>query len=326
MEAGCCKYAATRGGITLKFVQKITALLIALLLLTAMIPTVFAEDNDNGVVFHAVSETVYATANVNVRSGPGKNFKRVGMLDDGDSIKRIGIGQNGWSKVVFKGKTAYIHSDYLSKLKTTGADYTLLSRQISVASGLKEVNYTAETWDVLEDALLAAKDAMKSKKQKTVDDCAKALEEAMTQLVATDRSALQDALEDASAFASADLDHQVWFDLIEAVQQGEALLGGNNQEAMDATAKEINALLMQVKTVLEQLNTPKIVTQEVPVEVPPTDDYCNIPKHRVWPVVCVCSLVLNVALVAAIVMYIAKKKNQKDDTPLVDYDISDDMF
>ena len=78
---------------------------------------------------------------------------------------------------------------------------------------------------------------------------------------------------------------------------------------------------------MDELNTPEIVTQEVRVEVPPTDDYCNIPAHRVWPVLFFCSFALNVALVAVIAIYISrKKKNQKDDTPLVDYDIEDDLF
>ena len=67
--------------------------------------------------------------------------------------------------------------------------------------------------------------------------------------------------------------------------------------------------------------------KEVPVEVPPTGEFCNIPMHRIWPVLFFISLALNVTLAAVIVVYIRnKKKNQHDDTPLVDYDIFDDTF
>ena len=47
--------------------------------------------------------------------------------------------------------------------------------------------------------------------------------------------------------------------------------------------------------------------------------------HRVWPILFFISLGLNAILVAVIGMAAAKKKkNAKDDTPLVDYDIGDD--
>ena len=69
---------------------------------------------DDKVVFDAVNETVYASTDVNVRKGPGTAYDRVGTLTKGEPVKRIGIGSNGWSKVIYKGNEAYISSNYLT--------------------------------------------------------------------------------------------------------------------------------------------------------------------------------------------------------------------
>ena len=70
--------------------------------------------------FSEVSETVYATATVNVRSGFNTSADKVGSLGRGQSVKRVGIGTGdaeGWSQVEFNGQTAYISSEYLSTVK-----------------------------------------------------------------------------------------------------------------------------------------------------------------------------------------------------------------
>ena len=72
------------------------------------------QPSDNTVSYEKVSEIVYSTASVNVRSGPGKNYKAIGYLMEGDSTKRIGIGDNGWSKIIYEQKEAYVCSEYLT--------------------------------------------------------------------------------------------------------------------------------------------------------------------------------------------------------------------
>ena len=309
----------------MKYLQKTAVLLVAVLLLLTMTTTAFATDTNEDVKFTDVNETVYAITSVNVRSGPDKSYSRLGMLSYGDNIQRIGIGDNGWSKVVYRGQTAYMYSEYLTKVEPVGIDYSQLSRQVSIASGLREANFTAESWAVLTKAVEEAKVAMGSTSQETVDECTANLETAISQLSGTNRGTLQDSLDDADVFAS-DEKRSIWFELVEAVNQGRKLLGSNDQTAIDAAAEKIDELLAKAQVVWEDLNTPEVVTQEVQVEVPPQDDYCNIPRHRLWPVLFFCSLSLNVALAGVIVYYVYKKKNQKDDTPLVDYDISDDMY
>lgn len=61
-----------------------------------------------------VDEIVYATTSVNIRELPDKNTNKVGTLSYGTSIKRIGILENGWSKVIYDNKECYINSSYLT--------------------------------------------------------------------------------------------------------------------------------------------------------------------------------------------------------------------
>ena len=67
--------------------------------------------------FTKTNQTVYATGDVNVRSSYSTSSSSVGSLKKGDSVTRIGVGSNGWSKVTFNGKTAYINSNYLTTTK-----------------------------------------------------------------------------------------------------------------------------------------------------------------------------------------------------------------
>ena len=317
--------------IDLKHLLKLTTVLIVVLLFAAMVPAVSAADNDNGVVFTEANEMVYAITAVNIRTGPSTAYSKIGMLSYGEAIHRVAVGENGWSKVVYNGETAYMFSEYLSTSRPVVAapnvDYSELSRQIAIANGLREAEYTGESWNALSDALAQAIRALSSDSQTTVDRSNSALDTAIAGLVKLDRSMLEKSLGAASDLVAGDMNNDVWFRLVEAVNNGKAQLNSNDQDAVNAAAAQIDELLAQVKAIVEAQNTPKIVTKEVMVEVPPTDDYCNIPAHRVWPVLFFCSLALNVVLVAVIVVYVSrKKKNQRDDTPLVDYDISDDVF
>ena len=67
-----------------------------------------------GVVFEDVKETIYTTDVLNVRTGPGTEYERIGQLNIGESVLRTGIGSNGWSRILYMGETAYVHSDYIT--------------------------------------------------------------------------------------------------------------------------------------------------------------------------------------------------------------------
>lgn len=82
-------------------------------------------DNDPNVVkkeqkkmkIKAVDEKVYTTAGVHIRESYTTDSKVVGSLVKGESVRRTGICENGWSRVEYKSKDAYIYGEYLTTKK-----------------------------------------------------------------------------------------------------------------------------------------------------------------------------------------------------------------
>ena len=79
-------------------------------------------------LFTEVNETVWATGNVNLRSGPSTDGEKVGSLSKGNSVTRIGIGTGdytSWSKVKLSdGTEVYVASSYLTTTKpSTGNNH-----------------------------------------------------------------------------------------------------------------------------------------------------------------------------------------------------------
>ena len=76
---------------------------------------------DEVQLFTEVNETVYATGTVNLRNGAGTSFDKVGSLNKGDSVIRIGIGTaeaEGWSRIQLSdGSIVYVSNKYLSTTK-----------------------------------------------------------------------------------------------------------------------------------------------------------------------------------------------------------------
>lgn len=216
-----------------------------------------------------------------------------------------------------------------TKPTTTAAkiDYSELNKQISIAQGLDEDLYTDESWDVLAKALKDAKAKKTSESQSAVDAAAEALKNAIAALVEMDYSALIAALETAEQLGDSDELADLFRQLCEAVSEGKALLNSGDQAAVNASAAKILDILTQIAEKMEQLGETQIVEveKEVEKEVLPSGEYCNIPMHKVWPILFWISLALNAGFVAFFVIYfVRKKKNRTDTTPLVDYDISDD--
>lgn len=73
--------------------------------------------NKENEEFTNINETVYAMSSINVRDRDSKYANKIGMLNYGDSVNRTGIGKNGWSRVQYNKKIAYVSSEYLSKNK-----------------------------------------------------------------------------------------------------------------------------------------------------------------------------------------------------------------
>ena len=205
-------------------------------------------------------------------------------------------------------------------------DYTELKKQIGIAESLVQGDYTAESWAKLAYALAAAKNALYSEDQDVVDAAAKALADAIAALVKMDYSKLEAAMASGEELAANDKVGNLWFELFKAIQEGVKLIGSGDQEAVDACTAKILDLIEQLKAALAETGAePEEIIKEVIVEKDPEGDYCNITMHRIWPILFFISLALNVVFIVVIVVaVIRRKKNAKDDTPLVNYDIGDD--
>ncbi len=71
--------------------------------------------------FTTVSETVYTTTRCNLRESYSTSSNRIATVDAGTKLTRNGVGDNGWSKCDYNGKTVYVSSQYLT---TTAPDGT----------------------------------------------------------------------------------------------------------------------------------------------------------------------------------------------------------
>jgi len=111
----------------------------------------------------------------------------------------------------------------------------------------------------------------------------------------------------------------------EELPEGSCKLENENRVIDCGLGVRLNGLLEELSRCDVAAAEPEVIIQEVEVEVLPTGDYCNIPMHRTWPVLFVISAVVNVGLVVALIYVIIKKRNTVDNTPLVSYDIDDDM-
>lgn len=85
----------------------IRAVLVAVLSITTTVGLM-----SSGVA--TASTPVTATTDVNVRAKPSTKATIVGSLHRGQTVK-ASSDKNGWTKVTYKGKTAYVASRYLSK-------------------------------------------------------------------------------------------------------------------------------------------------------------------------------------------------------------------
>ena len=75
------------------------------------------EEVKTDVVFSKVDEILYATDELNVRSGPGIEYDIVNVCVKGQEIHRIGIGENNWSRILLNNEECYVSSKYLSTIK-----------------------------------------------------------------------------------------------------------------------------------------------------------------------------------------------------------------
>ena len=324
----------------MKIWRKLAAFFIAAVMLGSLLVPAYAvgdeetpTEGDKAVTYTTVDEIVYTTVDVNVRTGPGMDYDIITTLMYGEAIRRVAIGDNGWSKVMYRGEIAYMYSQFLSTTDpVTGQNASVsdlytdgLKQQIAIANGLKQRDFTAESWAVLVDALEEANIAISGTKQDKMDQAEKLLKDAIAGLVGMDYTALEQALAQAKEAVSVSGEYELVAALSAAIQDAEELRVSGDQAGVDACTETILKLLKDMEAYLDTADDPDVVIKEVEVEVPPSDDFCNIPGHRIWPVLFFVSLAVNVALGAVLMILTRKKTHRTDDVPLVDYDIDDDI-
>ena len=69
-----------------------------------------ADDN----IYTAVSDEVTAKIETNLRDGATTKSNIVGTLKNGEFLKRTATGSNGWSRLIYNGKTVYAITTYLT--------------------------------------------------------------------------------------------------------------------------------------------------------------------------------------------------------------------
>ena len=205
-------------------------------------------------------------------------------------------------------------------------NYDELNKQIAAAESLKASDYASDGWQDFLNALQNARKARNSKLQPEIDVAAAELKAAMEALTKMDYKKLLEAINAIDEYIKNNKFLNLWEESQELLNAADNALSSRNQQTVDTYTQKLIDLLEQLKKAINDTAGSDTVVVEKPIPVEPTDDYCNIKSHTVWIILFFVSFAVNIALGALIFMYFnAKRKKATDDTPLVDYDITDDF-
>ncbi|MBE6788370.1 MAG: hypothetical protein E7539_01760 [Ruminococcaceae bacterium] len=219
-----------------------------------------------------------------------------------------------------KNAIANLVSIYEGKLK-----FDELNQQIAIAEGLKANDYAKDGWNDFTQALQNAKKAKSSKLQGEIDTAAAELKAAIDGLTKIDYTRLTLAIDAIEDYAENNKFLNLWDDSQSLLKEADSALTSRNQQTVDSYAQRLEELLVELKKAIADMAGVDSITIEKPVTVEPEGDYCNIKSHPVWIVLFWISFAINLSAGALAFMYFyTKRKKTTDDTPLVDYDITDD--
>lgn len=201
-------------------------------------------------------------------------------------------------------------------------DYTELNRQIEAAKALAKGEYTAQSWQDMQQALEAAEKLTTSRSQANVDAGAKALADAIAKLEKIDLAKLKAAISATEELLKDNDFAGKWDPMITALEAARENLESGDQAAVDAAEKALTEALNGVKAALDEMKGEEKIVE---VEKEPSYAFCNIRFHKVLLVLFIINAVINVAFIVLLVLWLLRrKKNTKDSTPLVNYRIGDD--
>lgn len=204
------------------------------------------------------------------------------------------------------------------------ADTTALKAQIKIAEELTDYEYTKETWAAVEKALDEARNLLSSTSQKKVDTATSTLKKAISDLVPVDYTALREAIDSVGNMENMEEVAEYWSRFADALSNAQAQLTSGDQEAVNAATEELLASWAELVKAMEEMG--QIIEVEKIVEVEPSYPFCNIKGHKVIFIIMIISLVINAAFIAlTVIHFIRKNRRERDDTPLVEYNIDDDM-
>jgi len=85
----------------------------------------------------AVVGQLWATTDVNIRSGPSAGHDRIGSLEALTRANITGVTESGWTQVVTDGRAGWVRSTYLSKSKPQPKAAGVSDAPCSISSGLE---------------------------------------------------------------------------------------------------------------------------------------------------------------------------------------------
>ena len=118
-----------------------------LVALSTATDTTAAQKTAYSVTEYETPVTMYTSDTVNVRSGAGTDYDKVGKMRWGNQLQVTGETDNGWYEVIYDGITAFIKGDYIvSELPGTPYVFVGDSRtvQMQLAVGSSDKAYIAK--------------------------------------------------------------------------------------------------------------------------------------------------------------------------------------
>lgn len=170
------------------------------------------------LVEETIVEENYTTNSVNVYSEAVKNAKQA--LEDLTTSK----------------ETIEEHISLVTEAKKTLVDVVPLKDEMNIS--LNKEDYTKESWNQLEEAILKAEDYLESGTQEEVNSCVEQLQSAKQNLVNVVE--LKNVM-DISSLNKEDYTEESWNRLEEAVSKAEVCLESGTQEDVDACVSEIQS-------------------------------------------------------------------------------------
>ena len=94
---------------------------------------------------------VTAKSGLNIRSGPGTNYSKLGAFAFGTMIDVESVA-NGWATISYSGKTAYVCADYIAEGEAAGGEQTSTAvKGLSIQAAIVRKNWNSDGSDKVLD-------------------------------------------------------------------------------------------------------------------------------------------------------------------------------